>query len=149
MAEEIESNSGKKRRIIHWNPDAGNEQVRRKWTLKRILLWSVGGFFGVLFTAAIVIRGAKLVFGPEIFEPKSAQSAAGPTVADANSAFISQAKAEQLHEIVAKALNELRRMPADHPMQLQQMILMEKNFQQGEALLADHEFSKAYVAFDG
>ena len=122
MPEELELNSGKKRRIIHWNPDAGREQVRSTWTWKRILVWSVGGFFGLLIAAGIVIRAAKLVFGPEIFESKSAQVAAGPTVADANSAFISQAKAEQSHELVAKSLGELRRMPADHPVQLQQMI---------------------------
>ena len=59
MAEDIDSNSAKKRRIIHWNPDAGREQVSRRWTWKRILAWSVGGFFGLLFTAGIVIRGVK------------------------------------------------------------------------------------------
>ena len=149
MAEEIESNSAKKRRIIHWNPDAGREQVRNRWTWKRILAWSVGGFFGLLIVAGIAIRAAKLVFGPDIFQPRVAQVAPGQTVADANSAFISQTKAEQLHEMVAKSLGELRRMPADHPMQLQQMILMEKNFHQGEALLGDHEFSQAYVTFEG
>jgi tetratricopeptide (TPR) repeat protein len=149
MAEEIESASAKKRRIIHWNPDAGREQVRKRWTWKRILLWSVGGFFGLLITAGILIRVAKLVFGPEIFQPRVAQTSQGQTVADANSAFVTQAKAEQLHEIVTKSLNELRRMPADHPVQLQQMILMEKSFHQGETLLHDHEFSRAHVIFQG
>lgn len=149
MAEENEPNPSKKRRIIHWNPDAGREQVRRRWTWKRILAWSVGGFFGLLFAAGLVIRGVKLVLGPDIFQSHTAASTAALTVADANSAFINQAKAEQLREIVAKSLGELRRMPADHPLQLQQMILMEKTFHQGEIFLSDHEFAKAYVAFDG
>ncbi|WP_414664334.1 tetratricopeptide repeat protein [Horticoccus sp. 23ND18S-11] len=148
MAEEIDPNSGKKRRIIHWNPDAGREQVSRRWTWKRILGWTVGGFFGLLLVAAVVIRGAKLVFGPEVFSPRVATAAPGESVADANSAFISRAKAEQLHEMVAKSLGELRRMPADHPIQLQQMILMEKNYQQSQLLLGDHEFSKAYVVLE-
>jgi tetratricopeptide (TPR) repeat protein len=149
MAEEIESNSARKRRIIHWDPEAGREQVSRRWTWKRILAWSVGGFFGVLFAAGIVIRLTKLVLGPDIFETRSTAAAPGLTVEGANSAFISQAKAEQLHEIVAKSLGELRRMPADHPVQLQQMILMQKTFQEGEAFLGDHDFSKAYIAFEG
>lgn len=149
MAEELESNSAKKRRIIHWNPDAGRELERRRWTWKRILAWTVGGFFGLLIAAGIVIRLAKLVWGPDIFSPRITANAGGQTVADANTAFISQAKAEQLHEMVAKSLGELRRMPADHPVQLQQMILMEKTFREGETLLADHEFSRSYIAFEG
>src|SRR4051812_3498798 len=59
MAEENESSSGRKRRVIHWNPDAGREQISRRWMWKRIVGWSVGGFFALLFTAGIVIRVAK------------------------------------------------------------------------------------------
>src|ERR1044071_8840071 len=103
MAEETELNSAKKRRIIHWNPDAGREQVSRRWTVKRIAAWTVGGFFGLLFAAAIVIRVANLVLGPDIFQPRAAATTAGQTLAAANSAFISQAKAEQAHEMVAKS----------------------------------------------
>ena len=148
MAEETELNIAKKRRIIHWNPDAGHEQVSRRWTWKRIVGWSVGGFFGLLIAAGIVIRVAKLVLGPDVFQPRAAATA-GQTIAAANSAFISQAKAEQLHEMVSKSLGEIRRMPADHPTQKEQMILMQKSFDQGERLLADHEFSKSYIVFEG
>jgi tetratricopeptide (TPR) repeat protein len=148
MAEEPELNSAKKRRIIHWNPDAGQEKVSRRWTWKRILLWSVGGFFGLLFTAAIVIRSAKLVFGPDIFKPRAEAAAGNQSVANANSVFVSRAKAEQMHEIASKSLRELRRVPADHPVQLQQMILMEKSLNEGEMLLANHDFAKAFTIFD-
>ncbi len=38
MAEEQEdSSSGKKHRIIHWNPDIGNPPEKRRWTLLRVL----------------------------------------------------------------------------------------------------------------
>src|SRR3954464_2831378 len=119
MAEDIDLPSGgKKRRVIHWNPDAGREQATRRWTIKRIVLTSIAGFFGVLFAAGLVIRGARLVFGPDTFRPGSAAVADGQPVS-ANSAFISQAKAEQLHEMLSKQLAELRRMAPDHPVQLQ------------------------------
>src|SRR5687767_3333297 len=147
MAEEIESNAAKKRRIIHWNPDAGREQVRRRWTWKRILLWSVGGFVGLLLVAGVVIRVAKLVLGPDIFSPRAESVAGTPNVADANNAFISQAKAEQAHELTAKGLGELKKIPPDHPVQLQQLILMEKSFGEAEMLLRDHEFGRAFVIF--
>src|SRR4051812_36239617 len=112
MAEDIDINSGgKKRRVIHWNPDAGREQATRRWTWKRIVLWSVGGFFGLLFAAGIVIRVAKLVLGPEVFQSTAAVSADGKP--DQGAAFVNQANAEQLHELVSKQLVELRRLPAD------------------------------------
>jgi tetratricopeptide (TPR) repeat protein len=149
MAEEHELNSGKKRRIIHWNPDAGREQVRSKWTWKRILLWSVGGFFGLLIAAGIVIRAAKLVLGPDIFEPKAEVAAGQPNVADANSAFVSRAKAEQMHELASKSLAEIKRIPSDHPVQFQQLVLMEKAMGEGVALMENHDFGKAFAVFEG
>jgi tetratricopeptide (TPR) repeat protein len=149
MAEETDSNSAKKRRIIHWNPDAGRAQESRRWTWKRILVWSVGGFFGLLFAAAIVIRGIKLVLGPDIFSPKAEVVAGAPSVENASSAFISRAKAEQMQEIASKSLRELRRVPVDHPVQLQQMVLMEKSLNEGEGLLGNHDFAKAFAVFEG
>lgn len=148
MSEEIESNAGKKRRIIHWNPDAGQEQVRQRWTWKRILAWSVGGFFGLLLVAAVVSRVAQLVLGPDIFSPRAALVAGTPDVNDASSAFISRAKADQAYELTSKALSELRRIPPDHPLQLQEMILMEKSFTEGETLLRSHEFSRSFEVFE-
>ena len=148
MAEETDSNSAKKRRIIHWNPDAGRAQESSRWTWKRILLWSVGGFFGLLFAAAIVIRGIKLVLGPDVFSPKVEAVAGTPSVENASSAFVSRAKAEQMHELASKSLRELRRVPVDHPVQLQQMVLMEKSLNEGEALLGNHDFAKAFALFE-
>lgn len=148
MAEEIEPNAGKKRRVIHWNPDAGREEVRRKWTWKRVVAWGAGGFVGLLLVAGVVIRGIKLVFGPDVFQSRTAVVAAEPSVTDASSAFISRAKAEQAYELNSKALRELRRIPTDHPSQLEHLIMMEKSFSQGEALVKAHEFSRAYVIFE-
>jgi tetratricopeptide (TPR) repeat protein len=147
MAEEIESGA-KKRRIIHWNPNAGREQATRRWTWKRILAWSVGGFFGVLIAAGIVIRGVKLVFGPDVFH-RQGTVATSQSLGDASSEFVSRAKAEQAHVIASKSLNEVKRIPADHPVQVEQLIVMEKNFGQGESFLAAHEWGRAYAVFEG
>ncbi len=149
MAEENDPNSVKKRRIIHWNPDAGREQARTSWTWKRILAWSVGGFFGLLIAAGLVIRGIKLVFGPEVFTPRSEVVAPGQTVADANAEFLSRTKAEQLRDMATKALGELRRMPSDHPRQIQDMVRMETDYHAGGQLLSEREFTKALKVFEG
>src|SRR5436305_4149756 len=145
MAEDIESPSSKKRRIIHWNPDAGREQTSRRWTWKRIIAWSVGGFFGLLIVAGIVIRVAKLVLGPEIFQPRAAIADVAP---DAQSIFISQAKADQAHEMVSKALADLRKMPMEHPVLFQRLVLLTKSVDEGESLLTSHDYARAYYVFD-
>jgi tetratricopeptide (TPR) repeat protein len=147
MADDLESSSGKKRRIIHWNPEAGREQARRRWTWKRILAWSVGGFFGLLFAAGIVIRATKLVFGPDVFGPGTAvvQTSDG---SDATSAFVSQAKAEQAHEMTSKALTEVLRLPRDHPVQMDQMIFIEKSFREGETMLGNRDYAQAFQRFE-
>ncbi len=148
MAESPDPVPGKKRRVIHWNPEAGQEPVKSRWTWKLILAWSVGGFFGLLFAAGIVIRLTKLVLGPDVFRPRSEMVAGAAQPADANSGYISETKAEFAHETSAKQLAGLRRLPTDHPVQLQRLILLEKNFQDGEALLRGREFSRAFLTFD-
>jgi len=147
MAEENEPTAGKKHRIIHWNPDAGNQPEKRRWTWRRILAWSVGGFFGLLFAAGVVIRVVKAVFGPELFQ--AAPTASAPAAPDDPSlAFVTQSKAELARENVAKALAELRRLPQDHPVQLQKLILIEKAFIGGESLLASRDFGRAFNHFE-
>lgn len=147
MSEELES-SGKKRRVIHWNPDAGREQTARRWTWPRILAWTVGGFFVLLFAAGLVIRGIKLVFGPDVFSPNAAMVADGAAAEDPSLIFITQAKAEQMHEIAGKALAELKRVPPDHPMQLEQMIMIQQAFNDGESLLRGRDYALAYATFE-
>jgi len=148
MADENENISGKKRRIIHWNPNAGRQQSRRRWTWQRILVWGVGGFFGTLLVAGLVIRGIKLVLGPDVFSPQGVVAGAGPNIEDANAAFVTQAKAEQLREMASRTLAQLRRMPSDHPLQMQQLILIETSFNQGDALLARRDYGRAARIFE-
>jgi tetratricopeptide (TPR) repeat protein len=147
MAENNENPSARKHRIIHWNPDAGREQAARHWTWKRIVAWSVIGFFGLLFAAGIFIRVAKAVFGPEMFELGSA-AVARDASSNTSSAFISQAKAEQAHQLAAKALIEVRKLGTDHPVQFQQLVMMQKRFDDAEALLANRGYSRAFTMFD-
>ncbi len=147
MADENDSSSGKKRRIIHWNPEAGRETQQRKWGWLRLVLWTVGGGFGLLLVAGVVIRLAKLVLGPQVFQSGDAVVATAPTHDDANTAFVSQSKAELAHATATKALNELRRLPQDHPIQLQRLILITKSFQEGEGFLSAHEWARAFSTF--
>lgn len=146
MAEENDPVAAKKHRVIHWNPDAGAAPVRRRWSWQRIVGWTVGGFFGLLFAAGIVIRVIKLVAGPEVFQSAGAVPASAGA-RDPNAAFVSQTRAEFAHETAAKGLAEIRRLPQNHPIQLEKLIMIEKEFVAGEALLAAHDYSQAYAHY--
>jgi tetratricopeptide (TPR) repeat protein len=148
MPEEIDSSTpGKKRRVIHWNPDAGAAPDRRRWTWQRIVLWTVGGFFGLLFATGIVVRVAKLALGPDIFKSRSQTTEAQAAAVDPSEAFVTQSKAEFTYENVKKALAEVRKMPQDHPVQREKLVLIEKAFIAGEPLVSSHDFRKAYAHF--
>src|SRR4051812_25884904 len=149
MPEEIDSPTpGKKRRVIHWNPDAGAAPDRRRWTWQRIVLWTVGGFVGLLFATGLVVRIAKYTLGPDIFNKTSTQTAEMEAAeADPSAAFVTQSKAEFTYENVKKALVEVRKMPQDHPVQREKLILIEKAFIAGEPLISNHDFRKAYAHF--
>ena len=145
MSEPTDSTPAKKRRIIHWDPEHGRATGKRPWTILRILAWSVGGFFGLILVAGLAIRGVRLVVGPQFLRPGAAVAPAAPE--SPGSAFVSESKAELAHETASKALVELRRLPQDHPSQLEQLIGIEKDFLAGEALLNAHDYSRAYAHF--
>lgn len=146
MSESPESTPAKKRRIIHWDPEHGNVSRQRRWTPLRILAWTVGGFFALLIAAGLVIRGVKLVFGPQVFQLAGARAdAPSETPGDA---FVSQSKAELARENAGKALAELRKLPTDHDSQLQRMILLEKTYLAGDSLLQSGSYGRAYTVFE-
>jgi tetratricopeptide (TPR) repeat protein len=150
MADEPLPPTSRKHRVIHWNPDAGVAPARRRLSWWRFLAWTVGGFFGLLFAAGLVIRGIKLVFGPEVFMARASQTPGpeGVRAANPGAAFVSQSKAELSRETAGKALAEVRKLPTDHPRQLEKLILLEKSFLAGEALLASRSFAAALTQFE-
>ncbi|GAB1487630.1 hypothetical protein MASR2M8_00700 [Opitutaceae bacterium] len=148
MAEEQDSPSGKKHRIIHWNPDVGNQPEKRRWTPLRIAAWGLGGFVAFIVVGRITVETSKLIFGPDVFRP-TAPAGMDPVVAsDPGSVFVSRSKAELAQENVSKALAEIRRLPQDHPQQLQKLILIEKAYIGGESLISSGDYARAFNHFD-
>ncbi|MDI1320910.1 MAG: hypothetical protein PSW75_12065 [bacterium] len=145
MSEQPVSSSAKKRRVIHWDPEQGRPAAKSPWTILRILGWSAGGLLGLLLAAGLVIRGLRLVVGPQFLQSGAVAVSAPESPGDA---FITESKAAQAHETAFKAMTELRRLPQDHPSQLEQLIGIEKDFLTGEALLRAHDNARAYAHFD-
>jgi hypothetical protein len=147
MPEETESSPTRKRRVIHWNPDAGKEQQRRRWTLRRLAAWVVGGPISLLLVAAVVIRGAKLVFGPQVFG--GAPAATAPAQPEnAAAAFATETKAQFEHDNAAKGLAQVAKLPQNHPSQLPQLVIIQKGMIDGETLLERRDFAGALAKFE-
>lgn len=144
MSEQPDSSPTRKRRVIHWDPEQGRATGERRWTVLRLAGWGFGGILAVLLAAGLVIRGIRLVVGPQFLRPGAVAQVAD---SDPGTAFVSESKAALARENVAKALAELRRLPQDHPSQLQQLILIEKAFLGGDALLEVRNYAGAYTHF--
>lgn len=145
MSDTPDSNPNKKRRVIHWDPDHGRANSAKHWTVLRIAGWILGGGLALLIVAGLLIRGIRLVVGPQFLRPDATAPAGAE--ADPSLAFVTESKATLARENVANALNELRRLPQDHPSQLQQLILIEKAYLGGDVLLANRNYSAAYAHF--
>lgn len=145
MSEQTDSSPAKKRRVIHWDPEHGQSSGKKSWTILRLAAWGLGGMVALLFAAGLVIRGIRLVVGPQFLRPGVAQVAA--TDNDAGKAFVSESKAALARENVAKAMAEIRRLPQDHPSQLQQLVLIEKAFLGGDVLMAANNYAGAFAHF--
>jgi len=138
MAEDTES--GKKRRVIHWNPETGKSQSRSGWKISRILGWTAGGFVALLLAAGVVIRGIKLVWGPEVF---SGSPAVANAPADSTAAFVSQQRAEFEYAQISRAMEEVRKLPNQHPTQQTAALAMEKLLIDSETQIARRNFGNA------
>jgi tetratricopeptide (TPR) repeat protein len=145
MSESPDTSPNRKRRVIHWDPEHGQAKGGKRWTVLRLAGWVLGGGLALLIAAGLVIRGVRLVVGPQFLRPEAA--AAASNEADPSQAFVSESKATLARENVAKALAEMRRLPQDHPAQLQRLVLIEKAFLGGEELLAGQNYRAAYAHF--
>jgi tetratricopeptide (TPR) repeat protein len=143
MSEQTDSSPSKKRRVIHWDPEHGQATGKKRWTVVRIAAWTFGGVLALLVLAGLVIRGIRIVIGPQFLRPAAAVEVASRE--SAGTAFVSESKAALARENVAKALAEIRRMPQDHPNQLEQLIRIEKDFLGCEALMDAHDYARAYA----
>ena len=121
MSEETESTPTRKRRVIHWNPDAGKEQQRSRWTFKRIAAWVIGGPVALLLVAVVVVRGTKLVLGPQTFGGAPASAVAAQPESAAVT-FANETKSQFAHETAVKGLAQVAKLPQNHPSQLAQRV---------------------------
>lgn len=146
MPDETESSPTRKRRVIHWNPDAGKEQQRSRWTAKRFAAWLIGGPIVLLLVAAVVIRGTKLVLGPQVFGGAPAVAATPPESAAV--AFANETNAQFAYDNAKKGLAQAAKLPNNHPSQLAQRVVLEKGMLDGENLLDRRDFAGALAKFE-
>ena len=91
--------------MIHWDPEQDQTARKPGWTVLRIIGWGLGGTLGLLIAAGLVIRGVRLVVGPQFLRPAAVTEVASSE--SAGTAFVSESKAALARENVAKAVAEI------------------------------------------
>ncbi|MEZ5276324.1 MAG: hypothetical protein R3F07_08090 [Opitutaceae bacterium] len=152
MPEDPSQPSGTRHQIIHWNPDQrpGPESKPEKGN-RRTLALVIGAC--ALVIVAVGLSWAVFKFTsrsgapaqPGSYDPLSIGNVTGD---DLRTSFVSRSRAELSRDTAARSLAEFRKMPAEHPRILQAMIMLEKDFLEGERLLGRSEFQPALVQFE-
>jgi hypothetical protein len=139
--------------IIHWDPGRSAEPEETATPEKRRTLTLVVGAVGLVFFA---IAGTWGVFTIRARSANAQQGAAsygslgmdGTLTSDPRATFVSRSRAELSRDTAARALTEFRGMPAEHPRLLQELILLEKAFLEGERLLDRSDYHPALMQFE-
>jgi len=142
------SGQPRKHRVIHWNPEEDESQENADRPFGKLL--AAGG---ALFVA-VLIFAALAAFDVVAFAPSdggggqpASQQGAGQARANAQQEFVSRSKAEFVRESTLSSLEEIRRMPAEHPSLLQKLIGIEREFRAGERLMSGAEYAEALEQF--
>jgi tetratricopeptide (TPR) repeat protein len=153
MPDDSSQPTGNRHQIIHWNPGHETEpESTPSGSGNRTLFLVIGGC--ALFAVAVGLTWLvfSLINRPQTPEPGSTgydSMAIGATLSgDPRAAFVSRSRAELARDTASRSLTEFRRMPAEHPRLLQAMILLEKEFLEGERLLERSDYQPALMQFE-
>lgn len=152
MPEDSSQSTGTRHQIIHWNPDQGAEpEPKAKEGNRRTLALVLGGCALVAIAVGLSWAVFKLTAGPDQASGSSGYDtlSIGETLTgDPRASFVSRSRAELSRDTAARSLGEFRKMPAEHPRLLQEMIILEKEFLEGERLLGRSNFQPALLQFE-
>lgn len=153
MPDDSSQPSGNRHQIIHWNPGHDDEPEPKPAPSKNRTLFLVLGGCALVLVAvglswlvfSLTNRSSGPGDGSGSFE---GMSITDPRSGDPRTAFVSRSRAELARDTASRSLTEFRRMPAEHPRLLQAMILLEKEFLEGERLLDRSDYQPALVQFE-
>ncbi|MCH6258303.1 hypothetical protein MLD52_17205 [Puniceicoccaceae bacterium K14] len=139
------SDSPKKHKVIHWNPEDEEKLESQSSSSKKLLI------FGVVAITAILVAGG---LG---FYAISTQTNAGDNERDGQAspgepniqeAFVSRSKADFAQETTTKKIEAAREMPANHQVLTQKLIAVEKEFLLAETFMKRSNYAKALTQYD-
>ena len=153
MPDDSSQPPGNRHQIIHWNP--GHETAQEPPPARssnRTLYLVLGGC--ALFVVTVGLTWLVFSLSNRQTEPSSGPAsydslAIGEALSgDPRALFVSRSRAELSRDTASRSLAEFRRMPAEHPRILQEMIIMEKEYLEGERLLERSDFRDALLQFE-
>ncbi len=148
MDDQKGSKSGKKRKIIHWNPDG--ETMSRFVPEKKPRRWT----FFVVSLCAVLVVAVVAGLGVRYFSGNRGGGAGDAFEGDPNGAvfkepiFVSRERVERLRAAVRSEIGDIRRITDDHPMLIQTLVGIETAFDNGNRLLASASYPAALAKFE-
>jgi len=139
--------------IIHWDPGHNAEPQETAAPEGRRTLYLV---LGAMALVVLAIGGTWGVFSMRARSANAQQGSPsygslgldGTLTSDPRASFVSRSRAELSRDTAARSLTEFRGMPAEHPRLLQELILLEKAFLEGERLLDRSNYHPALLQFE-
>jgi len=153
MPEDSPPPPSNRHQIIHWDPGRGAEPEETATPERRRTLTLVVGAFALVFFAIAGTWGALTIRARSANAQQGAASYGGlgmdgTLIGDPRATFVSRSRAELSRDTAARALTKFRGMPAEHPRLLQELILLEKAFLEGERLLDRSDYHPALMQFE-
>ena len=153
MPDDSSQPPGNRHQIIHWNPGHDKEPDSPPAPARnRTLVLVIAGCALVLVAVGLTWLVFSLTNRPQNPAAGSGDydglGITDPRSGDPRAAFVSRSRAELARDTASRSLTEFRRMPAEHPRLLQAMILLEKEFLEGERLLDRADYQPALAQFE-
>jgi tetratricopeptide (TPR) repeat protein len=153
MPEDPHPPPSNRHQIIHWDPGHSTEPEEPTATEGRRTIYLVAGGFALVILAVGATWGVFSVRAGSTTSQQGTNSFGslgmdGSGTNNPRNTFVSRSRAELSRDTSARALAEFRRMPAEHPRLIQELILLEKGFLEGERLLDRSNYHPALLQFE-
>ncbi|AWT59914.1 MAG: hypothetical protein DF168_01111 [Candidatus Moanabacter tarae] len=137
----------KRRKIIHWNPD-GDSRRDKSQTKKQgnSLVFGIAVVLLLILSLAGIYGARKyLGLGGEVITP-----VVGPSSSPGyeNGKFVSRERVDRMRAAVRLGISEIRKITDDHPRLIENLVIIETAFDEGNRQLASTAYREALAKFE-
>ncbi len=142
---------GKKRRIIHWNPDEDDSAQTRTESRNRGLMFFLPVVAGLLILSVLAYAGLKFYIRGQEGTPTmsdSAEPSAENVVTGGGARFVSPQSVQREMEKLRQEVSAIRKITDDHPSLIRNLVDMETAFEEGNKHYLAGQYRESMVLLE-